>query len=66
MMRGYLGADTAKGGKMDVAGMMAGYSQMFGTKEQSNKPARTTVQVVLPAGDRGALVEVDVIAARPK
>jgi hypothetical protein len=28
--------------------------------------ARTTVQVVLPAGDRGALVEVDVIAVRPK
>jgi enamine deaminase RidA (YjgF/YER057c/UK114 family) len=66
MMRVYLGADPAKGGKMDFEGMMAGYSQFFGTKEQPNKPARTTVQVVLPAGDRGALVEVDVIAVRPK
>jgi enamine deaminase RidA (YjgF/YER057c/UK114 family) len=66
MMRVYLGADSAKGGKMDFEGMMAGYSQFFGTKEQPNKPARTTVQVVLPAGERGALVEVDVIAARPK
>jgi enamine deaminase RidA (YjgF/YER057c/UK114 family) len=66
MMRVYLGADPAKGGEMDFEGMMAGYSQFFGTKEQPNKPARTTVQVVLPAGDRGALVEVDVIAVRPK
>lgn len=65
MMRVYLGADPAKGGKMDFEGMMAGYSQFFGTREQPNKPARTTVQVVLPAGDRGALVEIDVIAVRP-
>src|ERR1700730_1354173 len=65
MMRVYLGADPAKGGKMDFEGMVAGYSQFFGTKEQPNKPARTTVQVVLPAGDRGALVEIDVIAVRP-
>src|SRR5450755_3898347 len=39
MMRVYLGADPAKGGKMDFEGMMAGYSQFFGTKEQPNKPA---------------------------
>src|ERR1700730_13172341 len=64
MMRVYLGADPAKGGKMDFDGMMAGYSQFFGVKDQPNKPARTTVQVVLPAGDRGALVEIDVIAVR--
>jgi enamine deaminase RidA (YjgF/YER057c/UK114 family) len=66
MMRVYLGADPSKGGKMDFEGMMAGYSQFFGTKEQPNKPARTTVQAVLPAGDRGALVEIDVVAMRPK
>jgi len=66
MMRVYLGADPAKGGKMDFGGMMAGYSQFFGTKDQPNKPARTTVQVVLPAGERGALVEIDLIAVRPK
>jgi enamine deaminase RidA (YjgF/YER057c/UK114 family) len=66
MMRVYLGADPAKGDKMDFEGMMAGYSQFFGTREQPNKPARTTVQVVLPAGDRGALVEIDLIVVRPK
>jgi enamine deaminase RidA (YjgF/YER057c/UK114 family) len=64
MMRVYLGADPSNGGKMDFEGMSAGYSEFFGTKEQPNKPARTTVQVVLPAGDRGAMVEVDVIAVR--
>lgn len=66
MMRVYLGADPAKGGKADFQGMMAAYSQFFGTREQPNKPARTTVQVVLPAGERGALVEIDVIAVRSK
>ena len=66
MMRVYLGADPAQGGKMDYRGMMAGYSQFFGTKDQPNKPARTTVQVVLPAADRGGLVEIDLIAVRPK
>jgi enamine deaminase RidA (YjgF/YER057c/UK114 family) len=66
MMRVYLGADPAKGDKMDFAGMMAGYSLFFGTQEQPNKPARTTVQVVLPAAERGALVEIDAVAVRPK
>jgi enamine deaminase RidA (YjgF/YER057c/UK114 family) len=66
MMRVYLAADPAKGGKMDFAGMMAGYTKFFGTKDQPNKPARTTVQVVLPAGERGALVEIDLIAVRPE
>jgi enamine deaminase RidA (YjgF/YER057c/UK114 family) len=66
MMHVYLGGDPAKDGKMDFAGMMAGYTQFFGTKDQPNKPARTTVQVVLPAGVRGALVEIDLVAVRPK
>src|SRR5277367_417105 len=65
MMHVYLGGDPAKDGKMDFKGMMAGYTQFFGTKDQPNKPARTTVQVVLPAGGSGALIEIDVIAARP-
>ena len=63
MLHGYLGADPAKGGNMDFDGMMAGYTQ-FGSKEQPNKPARTTLQVVLPAGDRGGLVEIDLVAVR--
>jgi enamine deaminase RidA (YjgF/YER057c/UK114 family) len=66
MMHVYLGGDPARDDKMDYAGMMAGYSQFFGTKDQPNKPARTTVQVVLPVGARGGLVEIDLIAVRPK
>lgn len=66
MMHVYLGADPAKGSKMDFDGMMAAYSEFFGTQEQPNKPARTTVQVVLPAGERGALVEIDIVAVRAK
>jgi len=66
MVRMYLGGDPAKGGKMDVAGMTAGYRQFFGSKEQPHKPARTTLQVVLPAGERGALVEIDMVAVRTK
>jgi enamine deaminase RidA (YjgF/YER057c/UK114 family) len=62
----YLGGDPSKDGKMDFAGMMAGYTQFFGTMDQLNKPARTTVEVVLPAGVRGALMEIDLIAVRPK
>ena len=66
MVHVYLGGDPAKDGKVDFAGMTAGYTQFFGTKDQPNKPARTTVQVVLPAGARGGLVEIDLIAVRPK
>ena len=66
MMHVYLGGDPARDGKMDFEGMMAGYTQFFGTRDQPNKPARTTVQVVLPAGDRGGLIEIDLIAVRPK
>ena len=65
MMRVYLGNNPATGGQPDFDGMMAGYTQFFGTKDQPNKPARTTVQVVLPAGVRGALIEIDLIAVRP-
>jgi enamine deaminase RidA (YjgF/YER057c/UK114 family) len=66
MIRVYLGADPAKENKMDFAGMMTGYKQFFGTTEQPNKPARTTVQVILPAAEAGALIEIDLIAVRSK
>jgi enamine deaminase RidA (YjgF/YER057c/UK114 family) len=65
MVHVYLGGEIAKDGKTDTAGMTAGYTQFFGTKDQPSKPARTTTQVVLPAGVRGALVEIDLIAVRP-
>ncbi len=63
-MHVYLGTNPATGGKPDFAGMMAGYTQFFGTTDQPNKPSRTTLQVVLPAASRGALVEIDLVAFR--
>jgi enamine deaminase RidA (YjgF/YER057c/UK114 family) len=62
-MNVFLVGDPAQGGKMDFAGMMAGYTQFFGTKEQPNKPARSAVQVAGLAAP-GALVEIEVIAVR--
>ena len=59
----FLAGDPANGGKMDFAGMNAGYSQFFGSAQQPNKPARSTVQaaaLVVP----GALVEIEAIAVR--
>jgi enamine deaminase RidA (YjgF/YER057c/UK114 family) len=66
MIHVFLGNNPATDGKPDFAGLMAGYTQFFGTKDQPNKPARTTVQVTLPAGARGALIEVDLVAVRPQ
>ncbi|HLW24428.1 MAG TPA: RidA family protein [Steroidobacteraceae bacterium] len=59
----FMVADPAFDNKLNFPGLMAGYSQYFGTKEQPNKPARSAVQVaalVVP----GALLEVEVIAAK--
>jgi enamine deaminase RidA (YjgF/YER057c/UK114 family) len=50
--------------KLDFAGMMAGYTQFFGTKDQPNKPARSAVQVAALAVP-GPLLEIEVIAAKP-
>lgn len=59
----YLVGDPAKGGRMDFAGFMSAYTQFFGTQEQPNLPARSTVQVaglVAP----GMLVEIEVQLAK--
>jgi enamine deaminase RidA (YjgF/YER057c/UK114 family) len=59
----YLVGDPAKGGRMDFPGFMSAYSQFFGTPEQPNLPARSTVQVaglVAP----GMLVEIEVQLAK--
>ncbi len=61
----FLVGDPEKDNKMDFAGLMKGYSQFFGTAEQPNKPARSAMQVTglaLP----GALVEIEVIAVKPR
>jgi enamine deaminase RidA (YjgF/YER057c/UK114 family) len=59
----FLAGDPSKDGKMDFAGMMEGYKQFFGTAEQPNKPARSTVQVANLVGP-GMMVEIEVIAAK--
>lgn len=59
----YLVGDPAKGGRMDFDGLMAAYSQYFGTAQQPNLPARSTVQV---AGlvQPGMMVEIEVQLAK--
>lgn len=64
-MQVFLAGDPAKGNAMDFAGMMASYTQFFGTPTQPNKPARSTVQVAALVAP-GALVEIEVIAVRSK
>jgi enamine deaminase RidA (YjgF/YER057c/UK114 family) len=63
MMRVFLVAPPGET-RMDFAGMMRAYRERFGTPQQPNKPARSTMQV---AGlvDPGWLVEIEVTAARP-
>jgi enamine deaminase RidA (YjgF/YER057c/UK114 family) len=62
-MNVFLVGDPAKGGRMDFEGLMKAYSRYVGAPSQGKLPARTTVQVAaLPLP--GALVEIEVIAAR--
>jgi enamine deaminase RidA (YjgF/YER057c/UK114 family) len=62
-MNVFMVGDPARGGGMDFGGLMKSYSRYFGAASQGKLPARTTVQVVaLPMP--GALVEIEVVAAR--
>jgi len=62
-MNVFLVGDPRRDSTMDFEGLMKGYLQFFGTEKQANVPARTTVQVAgLPIP--GALVEIEVVAAR--
>ena len=61
----FMVADPANDNKLNFPGLMAGYSQFFGSKEQPNKPARSAVQVAALVAP-GALLEVEVIAAKPR
>jgi enamine deaminase RidA (YjgF/YER057c/UK114 family) len=65
MMRVYMAADPKMSNTLDFAGMNAAYRKFFGTKEQPNKPARSTFQVAALVA-QGALVEIEVQAARHK
>jgi enamine deaminase RidA (YjgF/YER057c/UK114 family) len=63
-MQVFLVGDPEKGGKMDFAGFMDGYTQFFGTKDQPNLPTRSVVQVAGLASP-AFLVEIEVTAVRP-
>lgn len=65
MMRVYMTSDPAMDNKLDFAGMNAAYARFFGTPDQPNKPARSTVQVAALVA-AGALLEIEVQAARSK
>jgi len=63
-MNVFMVGDPAKDGAMDFEGLMKSYKRVFGEATQGKLPTRTTVQVAaLPVP--GALVEIEVIAARP-
>jgi enamine deaminase RidA (YjgF/YER057c/UK114 family) len=59
----YLVGDPKKGGKLDFKGFSEAYAQFFGTAEQPNLVARTTVQVAALANP-GFLVEIEATAAK--
>lgn len=63
MARVYLVGTPATGGRMDAAGMNEAFRQFFGSPDQPNKPARTTVQVAA-LGSPTTLVEIDLTAVR--
>jgi enamine deaminase RidA (YjgF/YER057c/UK114 family) len=65
MMHVYMVGDPTNGGKLDFAAMNSAYSHFFGTKDQPNKPARSTVQVAALAAP-GPLVEIEVLAVKSK
>ncbi len=60
----FMAADPAHDNKLNFPGLMAGYSKFFGTADQPNKPARSAVQVAALVAP-GALLEIEVIAAKP-
>ncbi len=61
----FVAGDPKLGGKMDFAGFNAGYKEFFGTPENPNLVARSTVQVAALAGPN-FLIEIEAIAAKAK
>ena len=59
----FVAGDPALGGKMDFAGMNEGFKLFFGTAENPNTVARSTIQVAALAGP-AFLVEIEVTAAK--
>ena len=59
----FLVGDPALGGRMDFAGMNAGFREFFGSARNPETVARSTIQVAGLAGP-GYLVEIEAVAAR--
>jgi enamine deaminase RidA (YjgF/YER057c/UK114 family) len=59
----FVAGDPKLGGKMDFAGFNDGYKQFFGTAENPNLVARSTVQVAALAGPN-YLIEIEATAAK--
>lgn len=59
----FVAGDPKLGGKMDFAGFNEGYRQFFGTTDNPNLVARSTVQVAALAGPY-FLVEIEATVAR--
>jgi enamine deaminase RidA (YjgF/YER057c/UK114 family) len=61
----YLVGDPRLGGKADLAGMNEAYRQFFGTADNPNLIARTTIQIVA-LGAPHFLVEIEATAAKAR
>ncbi len=59
----FVAGDPKLGGKMDFAGMNDAYKMFFGTPENPNTVARSTIQVAALAGP-AFLVEIEATAAK--
>ena len=59
----FVAGDPKLGGKMDFAGFNAGYREFFGTAENPNLVARSTVQVAGLVGPY-FLIEIEAVAAK--
>ena len=62
-MTAFVAGDPKLGGKMDFAGFNDGFKQFFGTADNPQTVARSTVQVAALAGP-AFLVEIEVTAAK--
>lgn len=59
----FVAGDPKLGGKMDFAGMNEGFKQFFGSTDNPNTVARSTIQVAALAGP-AFLVEIEATAAK--
>ena len=64
-LRVYVAPDKAQGGKFDYPGWFEAYAQVFGTKENPVKPARSTVGVASLVNPDWT-IEIEAVAVYPR